>query len=87
MEILKFEVNSLIRLSFFWPPPLPLRARRRDEEVKGAALDACSDSVIGEKVLRRRQFTERVRVERGRIVRRKDSGITERCIAAAREFG
>ena len=82
MEILKFEVNSLIRLSFFWPPPLPLRARRRDEEVKGAALDACGDWVIGGKVLRR-QFTGRVRVERGRIVGWKDSGITERRIVAA----
>jgi hypothetical protein len=51
--------------------------------VKGAALDACGDSVIGEKVLRRRQFTERVRVERGRIVGWKDSGITERRIVAA----
>ena len=83
MEILKFEVNSLIRLSFFWPPLLPLRARRRDEEVKGAALDACGDSVIGKKVLRRRQFTGRVRVERGRIVGWKDSSITGRRIVAA----
>ena len=83
MESLKFEVSSLIRLSFFWPPPLPLRASRRDEEVKGAALDACSDWVIGEKVLRRRQFTGRVRVERGQIVGWKDSGITERRIVAA----
>ena len=82
MEFLEFDVNSLIRLSFFWPPPLPLRARRRDEEVKGATLDACSDWVIGEKVLRR-QFTGRVRVERGRIVGWKNSGITERRIAAA----
>ena len=86
MEFLKFEVNLLIRLSFFWPPPLPLRARRRDEEVKGAALDACSDWVIGEKVLRR-QFIERVRVERERIVGLKGSGITERRIVAIREFG
>ena len=80
---MKFEVNSLIRLSIFWPPPLPLRARRRDEEVKGAALDACGDSVIGEKVLRRRQFTGRMRVERGWIVGWKDNGITERRIVAA----
>lgn len=51
--------------------------------MKGAALDACGDSVIGEKVLRRRQFTGRMRVERGWIVGWKDNGITERRIVAA----